>query len=411
MTIKLEMDGATLTFETTEEYAAFTKLHNEVAEVEAAKEESIKVGDIITGTDDNPYGLTNERALREVVDCWASFGDDLRVKRFKHADGRTLDDSTVYNVESKYFVKTTEEEFDTKHGITKQEETDKGAHKDVPEGYEKVSFGDAEEGDYFLALEYGADIEKGEKYKLREDYDGDLEFIDDGGDERMLINRDEDDEGIVIRKIVEEETKKESFKVGDKVKIIGNTGILHHFDIGSIGTIQNVDRDGYYVVEQGYVSQFISPEDLTLVTDEEETKKEPFKIGDKVRIIGNDSVHAFDISEVVTVIGGRQEWTKGKQYHDCENEDGVRSYVRTYDAELVEEDTNKPTFKEGDIVRTKKKYTDSFGDSIKEDRLAEVRDVAYDGGFLIKQRADKVAVFVVEEDVESTLELVAKAIK
>lgn len=377
MAIKLEMNGATFTFETTEEYEAFTKLHNEAGEVEAAKEDSkeetlymikseyvdtdnpeadfkdgadrmllvktgedvtgimalvfdvevkavdaygeheegdvigslvavndehlyevtreefeakkaaylaekdaLKVGDLIAGNElSERYTITTDRALMRVISVNAS-GESMRVEVIKHVS-RPKCDWHGYDVGTKEFVKTTEEEFDAKHGITKQEETDKDAN--VPEGYEKVSFADAKEGDYFLALEDGMDILAGEMYVLSEGCEGRLEFFDDMADERNLSWRDEDKDGIVIRKIAEEDTQEEPVKA---LKI-----------------------------------------------------------------------------------------------------------------------------EAGDVVRTKRKYTDVFGDSIKDNRLAVVLEVRPSGVITVKQRSGKDYVIINAEDVESTLELVAKAIK
>lgn len=393
-----------------------------------AEKEAIKVGDLITGTDDNPYGLTNEYALMEVVDSMDNDCDDLRVRRLKHADGRTLDDSTVYGVESKHFVKTTEEEFDAKHGI----ETKKEAKKEVPEGFVKVSFAAAKEGDYFLALVDGFDIEAGEMYVLSERCEGGLEFIDDEADERKLSWRDEDEDGIVIRKIVEEDAQEESFKVGDKVRV--KASYYHNFPEGTIGTIEKqsfgstkwvvkTDEKSLQGIEcslSGAGTQSIDEAHLEHVSLDEVTDKPSFKEGDKVRVKAADYHHIEDgyVGTITSISSGNTHKSHGEVIATPYFVGW--QFIAAKDLTLVDEGltidgdvdvSSVYKIEEGDVVRTTRKYTDFLDDSIKEGRLAVVLETRDSGAITVKQRSGKDYIVINAEDVEDTLELVAKAIK
>lgn len=329
-------------------------------EAHLAEKDALKEGDIITGNESSSrYTITTDEALMRVISV-SEPGESVRVEVIKHVS-RPKCEWPSYVVNPAHFDKTTEEEFNAKHGIESKKEA-----QDVPEGFEKVSFADAKEGDYFLALECGTDIEKGEKYKLYEDYDGDLEFLDEVDDERMLDNRIEDEDGIVIRKIVEEgaqeETQKDSFKEGDRVRV--KEAFYHRFPEGTIGTIEKPSYDSTTWIVK---------------TDDESLQG----ISCLYSGAGTQSIKERELTLV---------------------DEGL-----TIDGDVEVSKVNK--IETGDVVRAKTKYKDSFGDSVDKDSFAIVNTVCGDGDIFIKQRMDSRSVLVDAEDVESTLELVAKAIK
>ncbi|UBH21924.1 hypothetical protein LAU42_09115 [Macrococcus armenti] len=211
MAIKLTLYGAELTFDTVAEYNEFARTNAAITDEGVAadeittQEDEIKIGDkveIIGNTHDYHRHKIGEIGVVTEIDD--EDGDyKVNVNGFK-------------NYVLKQDVKKVDSE--TKEG------------KRVPEGYERVSFVDAKEGDFFLALDDECDITAGNKYELREDYDGDLEFDDDVEDARMLENRDEDVDGIVIRKIAEDNTEDAPLKKGDVVTGIAGRRYVYTTD-------------------------------------------------------------------------------------------------------------------------------------------------------------------------------------
>ena len=68
-------------------------------------------------------------------------------------------------------------------------------------------------------------------------------------------------EGKVDKKDIVGEVKKDSFKIGDKVRIIGKSEILHGHPIGSIATIEKIGSDSLYLVRDGF-GQHVYIEDV-----------------------------------------------------------------------------------------------------------------------------------------------------
>lgn len=301
----------------------------------------IKKGDIVTGTSDSIYAYTTDKALMEVTDV---FDGEIEAKILKSVDNPD-EEGHEYSVFPEYFVKTTEEEFDAKHGLSADKD-------DKADKYERISFEDAKVGDYWVADEEGDDITAGKRYlitKVYVDDDGDkvVNFDDDEGDEReryhfsdnghverkaarsesvlvvgakyrvtgghchsfdvgtevtftgeygelSLLPKFKNGLGHVqcldlweVERINDEETAK--FKVGDKVRVAAAS--YHHLEDGYIGEVLRVSEVSEHIRNLKltptpyYVGhQFIAAEDLTLVTDEEESKETAFKVGDKVRV-------------------------------------------------------------------------------------------------------------------------------
>ncbi len=78
------------------------------------------------------------------------------------------------------------------------------------------------------------------------------------------------------------------FKVGDRVKILGDKGGLEHcFEVGDIGEIIDEISPGrnYNVKLANGQSRWVSPKDLEKIGKEETTK---FKKGDRVKVINNE---------------------------------------------------------------------------------------------------------------------------
>lgn len=69
---------------------------------------------------------------------------------------------------------------------------------------------------------------------------------------------------LAFERLFEEKPK---FKAGDRVKIIGNTGVYHYYEIGDVVKIERVERNGtlYCIKSNGYC-QHIFPADVELVT-------------------------------------------------------------------------------------------------------------------------------------------------
>lgn len=457
MAIKLTIDGAELTFDTVAEYNEFARTNAEITDEGVAadeittQEDEIKIGDkveIIGNTDDEPYHDIGDVGV--VVDEF--FADiDVRVNDLT----QTVSRSDVKKVDS-----------ETKEG------------KKVPEGYERVPFAAAEEGDFYLAIDDKMGITAGDKYELSEDYDGDLEFVDDDGDVRFLINRNEYVDGIVIRKIAEDASFKEGDIVtGTSYRRYGFTTdkalmqVTNVFD-GEIAVkiIKSVDypqKEGreYTVCPEYFVKtteeEFNAKHGLSADNDDLEDERErfhfsadwhvereasqsdselvvgakyrvtgkqlhcfdigtevtftgeygelsslpkfknglgrvqcldlweveriideetAFKVGDKVRIVGNGNSHGFRIGEVVTVKEKARTFCNGKQSHYCENDEGSTYYVRTYDAELVAEETETRTFKVGDKVRVKSHGLHRFADGT----VGEIIEEGGEGYFVVK---------------------------
>ena len=113
-----------------------------------------------------------------------------------------------------------------------------------------------------------------------------------------------------------DDTPTPRFEIGDKVKIIGNGGkvtladeysedVVHNFKIGTIATIVkgNFGHSCYYCVDDTDLYQYVSPCDLALVTDSNDTPKDDcyfefdgFKYGDKVKV-------TVDLYNAVGLIG------------------------------------------------------------------------------------------------------------
>lgn len=83
-----------------------------------------------------------------------------------------------------------------------------------------------------------------------------------------------------------------AFKVGDRVRIIGNdTRIHHYYEIGEVVKVQRIDKDGdLHCISSNKHYQTVSPADVELIT---------FKVGDRVRIREwNDMKKEFGLSPV-----------------------------------------------------------------------------------------------------------------
>ena len=103
---------------------------------------------------------------------------------------------------------------------------------------------------------------------------------------------------------------KHQFKVGDKVKVVGNSRIIHAFAIGdiiNIISIGNASRDlicaGKSKTHGQLTTQIVDYNDVELYVEPKQEESAPFKIGQIVRITSDtQSDHRFDIGEFVRVI-------------------------------------------------------------------------------------------------------------
>lgn len=100
-----------------------------------------------------------------------------------------------------------------------------------------------------------------------------------------------------------------NFKVGDKVKIIGNRSFGHAFKLGDLVTIINVDCDGDLVCENSVLTmrQIVSPCDVVRVV---EPKNSEIKIGDRVMITNTGYLHTTYCDWVCNHINDKRAITK-----------------------------------------------------------------------------------------------------
>lgn len=357
MAIKLTIDGAELTFDTVAEYNEFAKSNAEISEEGVAADEitaqkdEIKIGDkveIIGDTDDDHY-----HSIGDIGVVVNDLGTELNVRVGDLT--QTLIKSDVKKIDS-----------ETKEG------------PEVSGGYERISFEDARVGDYWVADEEGVDIKAGNRYLITDVYvddDGDkvVTFDDDEGDERARFHFS--DNGHVERKAAQPDSE---LVVGAKYRVTGK--FCHSFDIGTevtfTGEYGELSSLPKFKNGLGHV-QCLDLWEVERINDEETAK---FKVGDKVRITGNDNSHGFKIGEVVTVKEESHTFRNGKQIHYCENDEGHTYYVRTYDAELVAEETENPKFKVGDKVRVSESWFHNFADGTE----GEIIDEVGEGVFVVK---------------------------
>lgn len=170
------------------------------------------------------------------------------------------------------------------------------------------------------------------------------------------------------------------FKSGDKVRIVGNgtlaptnDSILHHYEYGDVGVVENPDRDGDIIVTikgSAHSPQFVSPEHLELV-EESETEQPKFNVGDKVRLTDNRKPMTV-FSEVGTVGTVVRSWPNNERlkveiknisFSDTQLvETAQLELVKPIDEEDVESE-KQPKFNDGDIVMVNEEFTDEVGDT------------------------------------------------
>lgn len=168
-------------------------------------------------------------------------------------------------------------------------------------------------------------------------------------------------------KLVEKEMDK--FKIGDKVKIIGNINSSANM-VGDIGTITDKHTlDNFWKVSvEGRKQEFnwTSECDMELMeTKGEEMDK--FKVGDKVRIIGNTQNHADGTCKVS--VEGREQWGNWTEKCDMELVEAVEYENEWHlndgkveipgDADKLEKDGSVVAF------RYRKAKPFEFGDRVK----------------------------------------------
>lgn len=359
MAIKLEMDGATFTFETTEEYEAFTKLHVDVAEEEPKEE-------------------------------------------------------TFYMIKSEYV------------------DTDEDSDREFSKGADRmllVKTGEDVKG--LMALVFDVEVKAVDAYGEHKEGDV-IDSLVAVNDEHLYeVTRAEFEAKKEAYLSAEKETKEESIKVGDVVEIIGDTTFYHDHEIGDVGEVVDMDDDDYLVVVDGH-EQYVPKEDVKKVdTTAEEPQKEPqkdsFKVGDKVSVKAA-FYHNFPEGTIGTIEKQSHDSTtwivkteeESLQDISCLSSGAGTQSIKERELTLVEEGltidgdvevSNVNKIEEGDVVRTKTKYTDVFGDSVEKDYFVFVNTVCGDGDIFVKQQMSSRSVLVDAEDVEDTLELVAKAIK
>jgi hypothetical protein len=128
-------------------------------------------------------------------------------------------------------------------------------------------------------------------------------------------------------------------KPGDKVKVLSNIN-QHHFNIGEIVTIRFACDDGDYYCENNNGSRwFLKPREVEKV-ENLSSNSSGIKVGDKVRVLLNESDHHFNIGEVVTVVTACDESCYCRNDHDG-------WYLKPHEFEKVEDSEIKP----GDKVR------------------------------------------------------------
>lgn len=190
----------------------------------------------------------------------------------------------------------------------------------------------------------------------------------------------------------------ELLPVGTKVRLL-RPSTCGDLLTGDLGTITNIDercpmgliysvrvRSG----EDGY--GWVKKEDVEVVADEQE-----FKVGDKVRVVGNRARHDVDEGEVREVTRVDSEEPK---YNLSEYSCG--SWAHSEDIELVEEEPKE--IEVGDLVYVRESFTDSFGDEVKIGTYAKVRGFGSNlflTGVLVenKEQLDKLVLVAKKEDI------------
>lgn len=136
----------------------------------------------------------------------------------------------------------------------------------------------------------------------------------------------------------------------------------------------------------------INGEDVEVVEDEHE-----FKVGDKVRVVGNRARHDVDEGEVREITRVDSEEPKyNLSKYSC------GSWAHSEDIKLAEEDKQK--IEVGDLVYVRESFTDSFGDEVKIGTYAKVRGFGSNlflTGVLVenKEQLDKLVLVAKKEDI------------
>lgn len=157
-------------------------------------------------------------------------------------------------------------------------------------------------------------------------------------------------------------------EVGDKVRIVssedGTDTPYHYHDVGSVGKVVSLQQYGRIEVEVGGETQFLLPhhyekveslgkdangEDVEVVEDEHE-----FKVGDKVRVVGNDYGHYMELGELREI---KEVDPNEPKYNLSGSSCGY--WAGTSDIEPV---NSSPKFGTGDVVKVTESFADILGD-------------------------------------------------
>ena len=160
-------------------------------------------------------------------------------------------------------------------------------------------------------------------------------------------------------------------EAGDKVRVVsaedGTETPYHHINIGSVvEVVSSQSHGGVEVVEDG-VHQYLLPghfekveplgkdangEDVEVVENEQE-----FKVGDKVRVVGNNYGHCMELGELREI---KEVDPNEPKYNLSGSSCGY--WAGTSD---IEREPSSPKFQSGDVVKVTESFEDIRGDRVK----------------------------------------------
>lgn len=258
------------------------------------------------------------------------------------------------------------------------EDDEEGSIKDIEEGDEvKVTFNDDDEAIIIKAYKDLYDEYEGEVEKIDDDYDWiEIELEDEDEDTRFDIA---DDVEVVFED--DEEGDIEDIKVGDDVEIKVNSDdeityieVDRELDVeeytGSVTYIEEDDDEyEFSVLTSDEVEEFEVDDDFEVQFDDEEGTIDDLRIGDEVVVVVNDD----EVSKITVDRDIDEEIINGKIYDIYEDDeivikddDGIRrKYALDDDVKvfLDDEDDELSSLKKDDYVGLK----------IDDDKVVEIK--------------------------------------
>lgn len=206
-----------------------------------------------------------------------------------------------------------------------------------------------------------------------------MEFSFDTVEELMDFKRqlDADEASKESEDEIEVPENESKLEVGDKVRIVSSedgTGWPYHYhDVGSVGKVVSKQDFGRIEVEVGGETQYLLPRHYVKLSDkldEAKTKfeeingedvevvenEQEFKVGDKVRVVGNDYGHWMELGELREI---KEVDLDEPKYNLSGSSCGY--WASTSDIEPAHSSTK---FGTGDVVKVTESFEDIFGDRV-----------------------------------------------